>query len=58
MEWLQSGIWLELLDLIGHGGVMILPIGICSVITAVLIIERWLMKTSFILFITLVEAFR
>ena len=43
LEWLQSGIWLELLDLIGHGGVMIVPIGICSVITVVLIIERWLM---------------
>ena len=46
LEWLQSEIWLELLDLIRHGGVMIVPIGICSVITAVLIIERWLMLRS------------
>ena len=45
-EWLSSGAWLELLDLLKHGGVMIVPIVICSLITLVLIIERWMMLRS------------
>ena len=46
LEWLQSGIWLELLELMRHGGVMIVPIGICSLITVLVIIERWMMLRS------------
>ena len=40
LEWIRSGVWLDLFDLIWHGGIMMVPIGICSLIMLVLIIER------------------